>query len=228
MHRVLEGIIRNDRVASAYLFVGPPASNKKEDAEAFADRLGCRKIDKIIMEPKGASFKIDQVREIQQVVRYGPASSRYLCVIIDRSDEMTDEAAAALLKTLEEPPAGVVFILLVEREERLPATIASRCQTIVFAEIEKAWAPNPEFAVFYQKLKELRGRSALELIGLSAELEREKERIESLLYDLAVYAKQELKNVKMVRILLDAVKNLKKKANLKLALDVMCLKMGEA
>jgi len=227
MHRVLEGIIRNDRVASAYLFVGPPDSNKKEDAEEFADRLGAKKIDKIILEPRGASFKIDQVREIQQTVRYGPAAGRYLCVIIERSDEMTDEAAAAFLKTLEEPPAGVVFILLVAREDRIPSTIVSRCQKIIFGEKEKAWQPDPELAPFYQKISLTRGQKISELFGLSMELEKEKERIEALLYDLAFYAKEELKNLKLVRVLLDAIKNLKKKANLKLALDVACLKMSE-
>ena len=107
-------------------------------------------------------------------------------------------------------------------------TIASRCQKIIFGEASKAWQPNPEFTPFYDELKNLRGKNALELLGLSSRLDKQKDKIEDLLYSLVFFAKQELKNLKMVRILLDTIKNLKKKASFKLALDVMCLKLGEA
>lgn len=228
MHRVLEGIVRNQRAASAYLFVGPPAAGKLEDALAFADSLGCQKIDLARVAPDGASVKIDQIRDIQRFVRYGPSAGAAMCVIVERADEMTAEAAGAFLKTLEEPPDKVVFILLVEREDRIFPTIVSRCQKIIFGEEFRRWQPKPEFAEFYDELKQAKRKSIVELFGLSARLEKEKERLEELLYELAFCAKEELGNIALVRVLLSAVKNLKKKANLKLTLDVMCLGLSEA
>ncbi|MBI5078811.1 AAA family ATPase, partial [Candidatus Saganbacteria bacterium] len=134
VHRVLEGIVRNKRVASAYLFAGPPGSGKLEAALDFSNRLGCKKVDCIRVAPEGASLKIEQVWELKQVTRYGPSDGEHLLVVVEEADAMTGEAAAAFLKTLEEPAPGVVFILLVERDDRLPATIASRCQKIIFEE----------------------------------------------------------------------------------------------
>lgn len=227
MHRVLEGIAKNGRIASAYLFVGPPSSAKAEDAAAFAERLGCAKIDLLKTAPEGATFKIEQVRELQRAVRYGPTAGPYLFVIIERADEMTVEAAGAFLKTLEEPPAKVVFILLVEREDRILKTIASRCQKIIFAEETRRWQPKPELRDFYAELEGIKQKSPIELFQLSARLEKEKERLEDLLYELAYFAKEELGRLAAVRVLLEAVKNLKKKANLKLTLDLMCLKLNE-
>lgn len=228
MHRVLEGIIKSQRVASAFLFLGPPDSDKAEDAKAFADVLGCGRFDRVWVEPSGASLKIEQIRDLQGRNRFGPSESEYLLAVIDRADKMTADAAGAFLKTLEEPPPRVVFVLLVEREDRLPATIASRCQKIVFGEKFKRWEPNPEFAAFYEELKSVRSKSVIELFELSSRLEKEKERIEELLYDLALFAKEKIGNLGMVRILLEAVKNVKKRANLKLTLDNLCLKIGEA
>lgn len=227
MHRVLEGIIRNRRVAAAYLFLGAPDSDKREDADKFADQLGSRTVDRIVIEPKGASLKIEQIREIQQLVRYGPSSGDHLCVIVERADEMTEEAAGAFLKTLEEPPPGVVFILLVERAERIPETIKSRCQKIVFEERQKEWEANPEYSLFYEGIKERRKKSFLEQLEFSARLEQQKEKIDDLLYDLVLFARHDLGSHKLARLLLDTAKNLRKKANLRLALDVLCLKMGE-
>jgi len=227
MHRVLEGILKNGRAASAYLFAGPPFSSKLEDALAFAESLGCQKLDLARVAPSGAALKIDQVRELQRFVRYGPAAGPVMCVIVEGADAMTAEAAGAFLKTLEEPPAKVVFILLVEREDRIFPTIASRCQKIIFGETVSGWQAKPEFAEFYDELKQVKRKSIVELFGLSARFEKEKERLEELLYDLSFFAKEELGNVALVRVLLEAVKNLKKKANLKLTLDVMCLKLGE-
>lgn len=228
MHRVLEGIIKSKRLASGYLFMGPPDSSKAEDALAFAERLGCGKLDHIKVCPDGASIKIEQIRELQRLVRYGPSQSDYLLVMIERADEMTDEAAGAFLKTLEEPPPRVLFVLLVERLERLPETVVSRCQKIVFGEIPGAWQPNPEFDSFYADVQNIKGKNILELFELSARLEKERERIEALLYDLVFYAKKELNNIGQVRLLLEAVKNLKKKGNFKLTLEVLCLRMNEA
>jgi len=227
MHRVLEGIVRNQRAASAYLFVGPPASGKQGDALAFADSLGCQKIDLLRVVPDGAYVKIDQVRDISRFVRYGPSAGPAMCVIVERADTMTAEAAGAFLKTLEEPPDKVVFILLVEREDRIFPTIASRCQRIVFGEQYRLWQAKPELAEFYDALKSVKRLSIIELFGLSARLEKEKERLEELLYELAFCAREELGKVALVRVILEAVKNLKKRSNVRLTLDVMCLKLSE-
>jgi DNA polymerase III delta prime subunit len=231
VQRVLERI---KQVASGYLFVGPPDSAKLEDARAFAQKLGCAKIDLVEVVPDGATLKIDQVREVQQRVRYGPSAGPYQFVIVREADKLTPDAAAAFLKTLEEPPPKVIFILLVEREDRLPATIASRCQRILFGEVPKKWEPRMEFTEYYKALKSARKMSVLELLDLATGMGREKTEeegvggIENLLYDLAFYARQELNDIKLVRALLDGIKNLKKRANVKLALDNMCLQLGEA
>jgi len=236
VQRVLERI---KQVASAYIFMGPPDSAKLEDARAFALKLGCAKIDLIEVVPDGATLKIDQVREVQQQVRYGPSAGTYQFVIVREADKLTPDAAAAFLKTLEEPPPGVIFILLVEREDRLPATIASRCQRIVFGEIVKKWEPREEYAEYYKALKSARKMGILELLELSLRIGKEKDKekdeekgsgvegVEALLYDLAFFARAELNDVKIVRALLDGIKNLKKRANVKLALDNMCLQLGE-
>ncbi|OGB90176.1 hypothetical protein A2625_04255 [candidate division WOR-1 bacterium RIFCSPHIGHO2_01_FULL_53_15] len=239
MHRVLEGIAANGRIASAYLFIGPLSSAKAGEAADFAERLGCRKIDLLKVAPDlpagrqaGLSIKIEQVREIQRAVRYGPSAGDYQFVIIERADEMTAEAAGAFLKTLEEPPPRVVFILLVEREDRVFPTIHSRCQKVIFGEAFRAWRREPGNG-YYEELKAVKRKSVLELLELSARIGKENKEeeggagVQKLLYDLAYYAKEELANVKMTRIVLDAVKNLKKKANLKLTLDLMCLKLNE-
>jgi DNA polymerase III delta prime subunit len=228
MHCVLEGIIRNQRAASAYLLVGPPASNKLEDALAFAASLGCQpKIDLTRVAPAGTAIKIDQVREVQRFVRYGPAAGPCMCVIVEGADTMTAEAAGAFLKTLEEPPDKVVFILLVEREDRIFPTIASRCQKIIFGEQYRPWRARPELAEFYQALKSAGRLSIPELFGLSGRLEKEKERLEELLYELAFCAREELGSAALVRVLLEAVRDLKKRSNVRLTLDVMCLQLGE-
>jgi len=132
------------------------------------------------------------------------------------------------LKTLEEPAPGVVFVLLAEREDRLPATILSRCQKIVFSENAAAWRKNEEFKSFYEMVEGIKRRSMVEIFRFSAELEKEKERIEEVLYDLAHFARYHLLNVKFTRIILDSLRFLKRRANLKLTLDIMCMRMAEA
>lgn len=206
--------------------MGPPGPSKAEAAREFAESLGTRKVDLVVLKPEKTTIKIEQVREVQQVVRYGPTASPKLFAIIEEADKLTPEASASFLKTLEEPPPGVVFILLVERDDRLPNTILSRCQRIIFGEGPKA-VPNPDFAPYRLDLKAARKKSVLELLDFSARLEKEKERLEELLYDLAFFAHEELRDAGLSRILLDATKNIKRYVSAKLALDAACLKMSE-
>lgn len=227
MHPVLEGIIQQGNVASAYLLVGPPESNKTEDAWAFAQKLSPKEVDLIKINADGASIKIEQVREVQRMIAYGPTLSDYLTVLFEQADLLTTEAATALLKTLEEPPARVVFILVVDREDRLPPTVVSRCQKIVFGERFKIWKPRSEWEEYYQKLENLLGPyfSVNAAFEFAENLYRE-DKLEDLLYDLVYFIKEKRGKIKEARIWLEAVKNIKKKANPKLALGVAALRMN--
>ena len=223
---ILEGVVKHERVAGAYLFVGPPGAAKKEAAEKFADELECKKQDKINIAPSGANLKIEQIRELQSWVRFGPSASKYLVVIVEGADTLTDQAAAAFLKTLEEPAPGVVFILLAEREDKMLPTILSRCQKIYFSEKNIAWQPNEANQAYYDEIRGAGRKKISELIQLSVKLANEKDKIEDLLYDLAQYGRYKLSNAKLAHVILDTVRYIKRRANLKLALDVMCLKLG--
>jgi DNA polymerase-3 subunit delta' len=151
----LRGVIANERIASAYLFAGPGGIGKTTTALAFALLLNCvdpadddactrcdscRKIfdgnhpDIRLIEPEkgGRAIKIDQIREIERQIAFSPVSARYRVMIIDPAERMTDEAANAFLKTLEEPPPRNVFILNVRDPGELFPTIVSRCQRVPF------------------------------------------------------------------------------------------------
>lgn len=156
-HNDIINLLRNtvDRrqAAHAYLFSGPAGVGKKTVAFAFTRALlchqphqgdacghcrACRLIQKgnhpdvIPVEPAGSSIKIDQIREIQRKTSLTPfQGSRQVC-IIDPSEKMTAEAANCFLKTLEEPPAGVTFILISLQPYALLPTITSRCQQVSF------------------------------------------------------------------------------------------------
>jgi DNA polymerase III gamma/tau subunit len=227
VEKILEGIANSGRVAGAYLFLGPIGADKKTQAEAFADDLDVKKQDRFTIAPAGASLKIDQIRELQTWVRYGPSASKYLVAIVAGADTLTDQAAAAFLKTLEEPAPGVVFILLAEREDKMLPTILSRCQKIIFSDKGEEWQPNEDHQPLYEMLKGIKRKRTAELLKLSADLQKEKEKIEALLYDLAYFVRKKIGDAKAARIILDTMRYIKRRANLKLALDVMCLKLGE-
>ncbi|MDI6731871.1 MAG: hypothetical protein QME05_04755 [Candidatus Margulisbacteria bacterium] len=229
MQKIIENVGKSQRVASAYAFMGPPDSEKKGAAQYFAEVLGCKKQDYIFIQPDGASIKIEQVREVQEWVKYGPSASSHLLVVIDEADKLTDQAAAAFLKTLEEPPPGVVFVLLIERQDRLPATIYSRCQRLVFGEVSNSPALHvTDYEPVCLNLAMTAKKGVCDRLLFSKELEKNKENLEEMLYSLAVHAKEKMRSAQIARIILDAIKMLKRKANLKLTLDVMCLKLGEA
>jgi DNA polymerase III subunit gamma/tau len=150
--RTLANAIESNRVAHAYIFSGVRGVGKTTAARILAKALNCAKgptaepdgtcdscreisagtsLD--VLEIDAASNRgIDQVRELREMVRYAPASSRYKVVILDEAHQLTDEASNALLKTLEEPPEGVVFILATTRAEDLVETIKSRAQLFQF------------------------------------------------------------------------------------------------
>ena len=151
----LKRVIVNDKIAPAYLFTGIRGVGKKTTALAFALLLNCmdpvngdgctrcnscKKVidgnhpDLIIIEPdKGRKvIGIDQIRDINRHLAFSPALGRYRIIIIDTAEKMTDEAANAFLKTLEEPPPRNIFILNVKDTGELLPTIVSRCQKVPF------------------------------------------------------------------------------------------------
>jgi DNA polymerase-3 subunit gamma/tau len=150
--RTIANAIESNRVAHAYIFAGVRGVGKTTAARVLAKALNCAKgataepdntcdscreisagtsLD--VLEIDAASNRgIDQIRELREMVRYAPASSRYKVVILDEAHQLTDEASNALLKTLEEPPEGVVFILATTRAEDLAETIKSRAQLFQF------------------------------------------------------------------------------------------------
>jgi DNA polymerase-3 subunit gamma/tau len=163
--RTLANAIVSGRVAHAYIFSGARGVGKTTTARILAKALNCAKgpaaepcnecdscreisagssLD--VIEIDAASNRgIDQIRELREMVRYAPASSRYKVVILDEAHMLTDEASNALLKTLEEPPDRVVFILATTEPDDLAETIRSRSQhfhfrALSFAEITAALA----------------------------------------------------------------------------------------
>lgn len=154
--RTLTNAISHGRMTHAYLFAGPEGVGKETVALSFARALlcsrsvsgdacgvcrACRQMqsgnhpDYYAAGPQGASIKIDQIREIQRKVPYRSYQGGRKLFLIRQAETMTAQAANCLLKTLEEPPADTVFILITARPQLLPPTIISRCQQVFFKNI---------------------------------------------------------------------------------------------
>src|SRR5499425_106711 len=156
----LKNAIKNDRGAHAYIFSGARGVGKTTAARILAKALNCIKgptaepcgvcdsckeiaagtsLD--VIEIDAASNRgIDQIRELREMVRYAPAAARHKVVILDEAHMLTGEASNALLKTLEEPPDRVIFVMATTEPENLVDTIRSRSQhfhfrALTFAEI---------------------------------------------------------------------------------------------
>jgi DNA polymerase III subunit gamma/tau len=128
---VLEGAIKKDTIPHALLFSGSRGTGKTTLARIFAAAIGTTNMD--LYEIDAASNRgIDDIRELREAVHTVPYESKYKVYIIDEVHMLTKEAFNALLKTLEEPPAHVVFILATTEEEKLLDTILSRCQVFRF------------------------------------------------------------------------------------------------
>ena len=128
---VLEGAIRKGTIPHALLFSGTRGTGKTTMARIFAHAVGASDLD--VYEMDAASNRgIDDVRELKEAVHTMPYESPYKVYIIDEVHMLTKEAFNALLKTLEEPPAHVIFILATTEEEKLLDTILSRCQVFRF------------------------------------------------------------------------------------------------
>lgn len=129
--KVLEGSLALGKVGHAYLFSGPRGTGKTTMARIMARELKCSDTD--IIEIDAASNRgIDDIRQLREGIHSLPFSSPYKMYIIDEVHMLTKEAFNALLKTLEEPPAHVIFILATTELHKVLPTVVSRCMSFVF------------------------------------------------------------------------------------------------
>lgn len=222
---ILKGIARNQRVANAYIFSGGEAEAKYSSAVAFAESLNGRpsETDVITIKPEedSTSLKIEQIRELKDLTRYGPSQNPYQVVILKEADSLTAQAANGFLKLLEEPPPQVVFILIVNREESLPATILSRCQRVIFPESPSLIddASRQIFASLNKKPFDLISNSQLLLEKAGPD-----GKLEELLTELfCLYA--EAGDHKKARPVFETLKFVKKRGNQKLAADHLGMRL---
>ena len=156
--RTLKNAIEQGRTAHGYIFSGHRGIGKTTVARILAMALNCRSTDHPVPEPCGVCDScveiragnsvdvievdaatnrgIDEIRELREAARYRPARDRFKIYILDEAHQITDAAFNALLKTLEEPPGHVVFMLATTQPEDIPQTIRSRCQHFSFRAVK--------------------------------------------------------------------------------------------
>jgi DNA polymerase-3 subunit gamma/tau len=165
--KALEGAIKNKRTSHAYLFSGGRGTGKTTVARILARELGVS--DKDLFEMDAASNRgIDDIRELREGVWVMPFESPYKFYIIDEAHMLTKEAWNALLKTLEEPPAHVVFVLATTERDKVPDTIQSRCEVYTFKQPSREMLAETIADVAKEEGFTLE-KSAAELIALLAE-----------------------------------------------------------
>jgi DNA polymerase-3 subunit gamma/tau len=174
--RTLQNALEQGRTAHGYIFSGHRGIGKTTVARILAAALNCRSSDKPVAEPCGVCEScteiragnavdvieidaatnrgIDEIRELREAARYRPARDRFKIYILDEAHQITDAAFNALLKTLEEPPDHIVFMLATTQPEDIPQTIRSRCQHFSFRAVK--------FDDIVGQLRDLVGREQIE------------------------------------------------------------------
>ena len=174
--RTLKNAIEQGRTAHGYIFSGHRGIGKTTIARILAMALNCRSADKPVAEPCGicescteiragnavdvieidaaTNRGIDEIRELREAARYRPARDRFKIYILDEAHQITDAAFNALLKTLEEPPGHVIFMMATTQPEDIPQTIRSRCQHFSFRAVG--------FEQILGQLRDLMGREKIE------------------------------------------------------------------
>ncbi len=173
--KILQEALKQKKIAHAYLFAGPKGTGKTSIARIFAKGLNCEKgptptpcmkctqcltitngTNLDVIEIDAASNRgIDEIRDLKEKVQYAPVSARYKVYIIDEAHMLTMQAFNALLKTLEEPPHNVVFILATTEPQKIPPTIISRCERFYFKPISLKGLTN--------KVKEVAEKEGVEI-----------------------------------------------------------------
>ena len=129
--KVLSGAIKNKNISHAYLFSGSRGTGKTSVARIFSREVGTSQNDLYELDA-ASSNGVDDIRQINESVHTLPFESKYKVYIIDEAHMLSKSAWNAFLKTLEEPPKHVIFILATTELEKVPETVISRCQTFVF------------------------------------------------------------------------------------------------
>ncbi len=160
--QTLRNAIDQARIAHGYIFSGPRGTGKTTTARIVAMALNCEDGPKSELDPSSPICReiaaggcldvieidaasnrgIDDIRELRESVRFRPVRERYKVYVIDEAHQITRDAFNALLKTLEEPPEWVVFILCTTEPQSIPATITSRCQSFAFRSVELSLVVN--------------------------------------------------------------------------------------
>ena len=177
---VLRRAADRDRVPHAWMFTGPDGVGKRTMALAFLSYLVCRDrrdgdacgecrpcrqvadgvfADLQVLSPEKGYIKIEPLRESMPRLFYPPLTGPWKCLLIDDAHTLTNEAANAALKTLEEPPSMVMFVLITPSPDLLPRTVLSRCFEVPFGPV-----PTDEVVAFLQS----RGRSGPEVASAAA------------------------------------------------------------
>ncbi len=131
---ILKNAVKQGRISHAYLFAGPRGTGKTSMARILAKEAGCFDVDLIEIDA-ASSRGIDEIRALRDGVHFAPLRGDVKVYVIDEVHMLTKEAFNALLKTLEEPPKHVIFILATTETEKVPDTIISRCQNFAFRKI---------------------------------------------------------------------------------------------